>query len=255
MTIRRRELPPREPPPQYIVFDLDGTLCPHGRSVSENTASMVRSMRMAHGRCQVHLCTASTVGRTRPRILELLKDGILDRIWCGHGTSVLDGNGEFIERRVRRPLPQNLYDDLCGFRNASLAPKGTVPLAGDGSCYSFSILGKRFTPDQRKAYVEFESEARERDHIIDILSHRYPLWNFYLGGQTGIDIVPFGYGKERLIEELLSRTDRLTYFGDDYGSRGGDERVKLLLEKESRMWKLDTLKFVPIDVYNMRSPA
>ncbi len=234
--------------PKIIVYDLDGTLCPHGGNVEQHVAELLRRQSNV---AEVHICTASTIGRTRDRIKNLIEKGCLTRVWCGHGTSVLDGNGEFIKRYVRAPLPDELLEKLNFYRNQStFKNKGTVPLAGDSSCYSFSILGKRFTPEQRYDYLGHAQMYQERFKLVSMLRAEFPAWNFYMGGQTGIDIVPKGFGKDSVIKRLLTRTDKICFIGDDFRKFGGDESAADYIESTAKKWNLDTLFAYRIDGYD-----
>lgn len=98
----------------------------------------------------------------------------------------------------------------------------------------FSTVGKAANPEERAAYVEYESIAQERTHIADHLRRAFPELSITIGGQISIDISEKGNDKGQILNVLRERYDGpITFFGDKIYEGGNDYPFAVELEKET----------------------
>jgi phosphomannomutase len=98
----------------------------------------------------------------------------------------------------------------------------------------FSTVGKAATPEERSAYVEYESIAQERTHIADQLRRAFPGLSITIGGQISIDISEEGNDKGQVLAVLRKEYEGpITFFGDKIYEGGNDYPLAVELEKET----------------------
>ncbi|MDE0723739.1 MAG: HAD-IIB family hydrolase [Alphaproteobacteria bacterium] len=98
----------------------------------------------------------------------------------------------------------------------------------------FSTVGKAATPEERSAYVEYESIAQERTHIADQLRRAFPGLSITIGGQISIDISEEGNDKGQVLAVLRKEyKGPITFFGDKIYEGGNDYPLAVELEKET----------------------
>jgi phosphomannomutase len=91
---------------------------------------------------------------------------------------------------------------------------------------NFSIVGRKATPDQRKAYEDYDPEHSERKKIVEELKEKYPKLDFVIGGAVSIDIFNVGNDKSQIVEryfedalehnKIIFVGDRIPFPGNDY---------------------------------------
>ena len=87
---------------------------------------------------------------------------------------------------------------------------------------NFSILGRAKDPFLgRKEYMEWSKRTNEREDIADRLRNEFPGLSVALGGQTGIDIGPWGSDKSQILRDF-SKDDEIYFFGDRMEEGGND---------------------------------
>lgn len=212
---------------RLAVFDLDGTLCPHAESVSRETARVVEEWA-ARSDCVLMLSTATPPEGVAKRAREL--EGSFSEFHCCHGNVTLDSEFREVWRSDAPEVPEELLDFLRFEREmSSFDDRGEEPFYHAHGCTSFSVLGKRYTREQREAYVKHDARTQERTIIAIranefIHSRELPFYALR-GGVTGIDVfysgVDNGYGKARPLVDGDWYED-CVYFGDDFGACGGD---------------------------------
>ena len=90
---------------------------------------------------------------------------------------------------------------------------------------NFSILGRAKDPFLgRKEYMEWSKRTNEREDIADRLRNEFPGLSVALGGQTGIDIGPWGSDKSQILRDF-SEDDQLYFFGDRMEPGGNDHSL------------------------------
>jgi len=98
--------------------------------------------------------------------------------------------------------------------------------------FSFSVLGKRYGPAQREAYIEWERRTGERIRLIEQLYRHdsFEHFDYFLGGQTGIDVVRRGCHKGRIFDMLKDISGPVYAIGDGMMRYGNDRPLR------DRLW-------------------
>ena len=79
---------------------------------------------------------------------------------------------------------------------------------------NFSILGRDEDPSVgRDEYIKWNKDTNERDDIADRIRTSFTGLTVSLGGQTGLDIGPYGSDKSQILRDF-SEDDELHFFGD-----------------------------------------
>ena len=90
---------------------------------------------------------------------------------------------------------------------------------------NFSILGRGKDPSAgREEYMKWDKERLERQDIADRLRSAFPGLSVALGGQTGLDLGPYGSDKSQILRDF-SKDDELHFFGDRMEKGGNDHSL------------------------------
>ena len=106
---------------------------------------------------------------------------------------------------------------------------------------NFSILGRDKDPFLgREEYMRWDKDTDERAVIADRLRSSFPGLSVALGGQTGIDIGPYGSDKSQILRDF-SEDNELYFFGDRMESGGNDHSLgEAVKNRGGFTYKVDT---------------
>ena len=97
---------------------------------------------------------------------------------------------------------------------------------------NFSIVGRNADRNQRKLYVAWDSERKERITISKTFERKFPEIQAKVGGETGIDIFPKGSDKSQILRDF-NLSNELYFFGDRMDDDGNDYPLSTaILEKQ-----------------------
>lgn len=91
---------------------------------------------------------------------------------------------------------------------------------------NFSIVGRKATPEQRKAYIDYDSLNNEREYIANELNEYFgEKYNVHatVGGETGIDISGIGMDKSQIL--VAFEESPIEFFGDRMEVGGNDHSL------------------------------
>ena len=89
-----------------------------------------------------------------------------------------------------------------------------------GLC-NFSTLGRNATPEQRRAYYEWDQVWNERKLTAMLISAVWKDIECTVAGETGIDIYKKGTGKDQILS-TLKYDQPIHFFGDKQAPGGND---------------------------------
>ena len=89
-----------------------------------------------------------------------------------------------------------------------------------GLC-NFSTVGRNATPEQRRAYYEWDQKYQEREKMAAWINAVWKEVEATVAGETGIDIYARGAGKDQIIERLVEH-EPIHFFGDRQDPAGND---------------------------------
>lgn len=207
-----------------FVFDIDGTLTPSRKTIEPMFAEFFEKF------CKENLVYFVT-GSDKPKTIEQIGETIFNsaqlsfncagnEVWCKD--QLIYSNDWTPEQEVfdylDELLKQSLFPHKAG--NHIEVRKGMV---------NFSIPGRNCSYEQRKLYVEWDSEYQERRYFHKKLKTKFKHLDVYIGGETGLDIFRKGFGKSQAISKIrTSKTDILHYYGDQIFIGGNDYDAAML---------------------------
>ena len=199
------------------IFDVDGTITPSRKEIVHEFWAPFLIFCREH---DVYLVTGSDREKTVEQVgLDIFYT--VKRVYNCSGSDVYERdknvyrNDWELPREVERFLIDELAYSCFPIRNGlhiERRPGGV----------NFSILGRGKDPSVgRNEYMKWDKERMEREDIADRIKNAFPGLNVALGGQTGLDIGPYGSDKSQILRDF-SEDDEIHFFGDRMDTNGND---------------------------------
>ena len=210
---------------KHYIFDVDGTLTPSRQPITLEFKEFFLEF------CKTHKCHVVT-GSDHPKTLEQLGDEVCDALITIYNCS---GNDVWFRRqRVSKSdwrLPTNLEHMLKNKLNESPFELRTGNhIEHRIGSVNFSIVGRNANQTERKMYVEYDQQNKERERIAKQINMMFYGIEAMVGGDTGIDIYPQGKNKSQIIDDFDGH--ELYFFGDKMEEGGNDlPLAKVILDK------------------------
>lgn len=227
------------------VFDVDGTLTPSRGSIDPYFKMQFESW-MRHKK--VYFVTGSDAEKTIEQVGRDLWSKVVSYQCCGneiyaHGYKVYEmlwgqaEDGGELDQFLEKLLAESPYPVRCGTHIEKR--KGLV---------NFSTVGRECTQEQRKAYLAWDSEHKERLGLCRDVIERFPNVEASIGGEISIDIYPAGRNKGQ-VARYLQQQGPIYFFGDKTEPGGNDfPLARLLDEPPHRVYQVsgpeDTLRIL-----------
>ena len=198
------------------IFDVDGTITPSRQKIEHEFWAPFLIFCRHH---DVYLVT----GSDRQKTLEQLGLDICytaKRVYNCSGCDVYEKDKN-VYKDTWKPsdeVKQFLQDEL----DYSQFMIRTDPhIEERPGCINFSILGRGANWTEREVYKEWDKDEHERVSIARRFNERFPDLYATVGGQTGLDIAPFGRDKSQILRDF-NEDDELHFFGDRMDEGGND---------------------------------
>ena len=209
------------------IFDVDGTLTPSRGKMDESFFAWFDDFCSEN---EVYFVTGSDYAKTVEQLGEYLCEKVEGVYNCSG--AVLTKHGEVI-RTKEWEAPKELYDLMYGWLQSSPFPLRTgIHIEERPGMINFSIVGRGATSDQRKQYVKYDEENRERESIAYIINSEFENITATVGGETGIDIAPTGSDKSQILTDF-NYWDKINFYGDKMMPGGNDWPLALALVNTS----------------------
>ena len=207
-----------------FIFDVDGTLTPSRQIIDEEFLSFFFRFTFNN---EVYLVTGSDREKTIEQItLELYHN--CERVYNCSGSDVYESDKNVYRSEWTLPwdVERFLYDELD--YSQFLMRNGNHIERRPGGV-NFSILGRAKDPlFGREEYIKWDKDNNERLDIADRIRSNYPGLSVSIGGQTGIDIGPWGSDKSQILRDF-SEDDDLYFFGDNIEKGGNDHTLAMAI--------------------------
>ena len=203
-----------------FIFDVDGTLTPSRKQIDHSFWSFFLKFCCSN---DVYLVT----GSDREKTVEQLGLDICyraKRVYNCSGSDVYerDVNVYRDDWELPRDVERFLMDELA---YSCFPIRIGLHIEKRPGGVNFSILGRGKDPSVgRKEYMKWDKERMEREDIADRIKNAFPGLTVALGGQTGLDIGPYGSDKSQILRDF-SKDDELHFFGDRMEKGGNDHSL------------------------------
>ena len=205
-----------------FIFDVDGTLTPSRQIINEEFLSFFFRFTFDN---DVYLVTGSDRAKTVDQVTPELYDNC-ERVYNCSGSDVYEGDMNVYRSDWDLPWEvERFLDDELDYSQFPMRNGNHIERRPGG--INFSILGRAQDPFfGRSEYVKWDKDTDERSDIADRIRSNFPGLSVALGGQTGIDIGPYGSDKSQILRDF-SKDDELYFFGDNIEKGGNDHTLAM----------------------------
>ncbi len=205
-----------------FIFDVDGTLTPSRQIINEEFLSFFFRFTFNN---EVYLVTGSDREKTLEQVTPELYDNC-ERVYNCSGSDVYEGDMNVYRSDWDLPWEvERFLDDELDYSQFPMRNGNHIERRPGG--INFSILGRAQDPFfGRSEYVKWDKDTDERSDIADRIRSNFPGLSVALGGQTGIDIGPYGSDKSQILRDF-SKDDELYFFGDNIEKGGNDHTLAM----------------------------
>ena len=141
-------------------------------------------------------------GSDKPKTLEQVGEEIYNacmRVFNCSGNDVYYGSNQLYKNKWT--LPEGPHEWLAIELTESKYPKRTgLHFEHRTGMCNFSVVGRNATMGERKMYVEYDTKSKERIRIAEQFQKFFPAIQAVVGGETGIDIFPYGKDKAQIVK-------------------------------------------------------
>ena len=207
-----------------FIFDVDGTLTPSRQEIDMDFAVFFTEFCAEN---DVYLVTGSDREKTMEQVGEEIYS-LADRVYNCSGSDVWEGNVNVYTSDWQIPEEAELW--LKAECRLSDFPLRTgLHIENRPGMVNFSVVGRNATIGERKMYVEYDTKTKERIRIAKEFQKFFPAIQAVVGGETGIDIFPYGKDKAQIINDFNELEDTLHFFGDRMDPAGNDYPLKKVI--------------------------
>lgn len=200
-----------------FIFDVDGTLTPSRQLIDPKFKEFFTQFCIDN---DVYLVTGSDYAKTQEQLGNYLLRWPIFVYNCSGNEKW--AKGELVHSREWHP-PIELIKILEGWLQSSKFPLRTGNhIESRSGTINFSIVGRGATLGERKLYVEWDTNNRERETIAHIINSELTDITASVGGETGLDIYPTGFDKSQILQDFDLKEDTLYFFGDKTDLGGND---------------------------------
>tara|TARA_Y100001963_G_scaffold137653_1_gene201587 strand:+ start:333 stop:1040 length:708 start_codon:yes stop_codon:yes gene_type:complete len=209
-----------------FIFDVDGTLTSSRCQIDPDFRAFMLKFSWEN---DVYLVT----GSDRQKTLEQVGEDLYNRskrVYNCSGSDVYEGDENVYRSDWELPWDvERFLDDELDYSSFPIRNGNHIERRPGG--VNFSILGRASDPFLgRKEYMEWNERTDERAVIADRLRRSFPGLSIALGGQTGLDIGPYGSDKSQILRDF-SKDDKLHFFGDRMEKGGNDYSLAEAVKK------------------------
>lgn len=202
------------------AFDMDGTLTPARLPMTEEFKKNFLPWLKEHKAFIATGSDYSKVGEQLP--LDVINE--FDGIYSSMGNTLYKKGEAVYKKEIE--YNKELLDDLENFRKITKYPNKLFGnyIEKRTGMINFCVIGRDCPYDERVKYTAWDKENGERLAIQKALSEKYPDYDFEVGGNISIDIIPKGCGKGQIAHHLREQypNEKIIFFGDRTFPGGND---------------------------------
>ena len=211
---------------KIYIFDVDGTLTPSRQRINREFAVWFSKFAEKN---LVYLVT----GSDRPKTIEQIGEFIYHKCQsvyqcsgaeCWQGDRKVYTSDWILRNSAQEWLEDQLHRSKFDIRTGN-------HIEHRPGCVNFSIVGRNADPEQREQYINHDINTSERKRISEEFNLLFPDLQATIGGETGLDIGPFGSDKSQILKEFNKR-DEILFFGDAMFEGGNDRPLADALKSQ-----------------------
>lgn len=208
---------------KHYIFSVDGTLADLESPMDPNFMRWFEHWMLKQN---VYLCTNNTYQNILPRLGRRILERSVATFVCG-GNAVWIKNKEAIVKSWRPP------SELISFLEAQLKNSPFKFRSGPNIEYrtgmiSFSVAGKSATEEDRKRYVSWDKQTKERSTLIETINKQFPDVFVCRVGEIDIDIMP-GVNKSQILQYF--KNEKIMFIGSDFSKNSDEKPLKTAVEE------------------------
>ena len=217
-----------------FLFDVDGTLTPSRDKIDENFSHWLLDF---FTRNDCYIITGSDYEKTVEQIGDELCRAAVKCYNCA-GNSVWVKGENVYNREIGVPEKlQTLFDMFLDESAFPIRTGGHIEVRP--GLINFSVLGRNATREQRAEYVQWDKNTGERELMAQMISESDFFYDVRVAGETGLDIVEYGFGKEQIIKDFDTDSHHIHFFGDKMEEGGNDyELARKVKESGNRAFNV-----------------
>lgn len=208
-----------------FIFDVDGTLTISRRAIDTEFKKFFKQFITDN---KVWLVTGSDYSKTVQQLGQDICESVVTVYNCS-GNDVWS-KGKRVNSKSFE-APKELYDLMNSWLQVSPFPLRTGNhIEKRMGTINFSIIGRNATFEERKLYVNYDVENRERESIALQINSEFKNITATIGGEIGIDIYNTGCDKSQILEDFDKPYNDIYFFGDKCDPGGNDYPLAKLLK-------------------------
>ena len=182
---------------KVFIFDVDGTLTPSRRSMTNSFENFFFKWAT---RNTFYLVSGSDLDKIKEQVPEHILELAQGIFTCG-------GNKFYIDNELQYENKFEPPDDLITYLEHQLEIAQFLARCGNhienrGAMLNFSVVGRDCSLDKRKLYFEYDKKNNEREDIAKEIKEKWPELDAVIGGQISIDIAQKGNDKSQVIRKI-----------------------------------------------------
>ena len=198
-----------------FVFDVDGTLTPSRSPINKEFEEWFYNFTNRH---KVYLVTGSDYEKTIEQLGERICESV-DTVYNCSGSSVWKQGKNVYNNDWHLPMTERSFLLQCLSKSKFVLRTG-LHIEERKGMINFSVVGRNATLGERKLYVKWDTEQKERNRIASEFNSMFPNLVATVGGDTGIDISPRGSDKSQILRDFDK--EEIVFFGDAVYEGGND---------------------------------
>ena len=222
-----------------FIFDVDGTLTPSRGAINPSFLRFMLKFCKTH---DVYLATGSDAPKTIEQVGKGLFEAVARSYNCSgnsvweKGVNIYNNDWSLPEKPWKYLESQLLY--------SKFSPKTGWHFDERPGLVNFSIIGRKATQKQRELYVDWDTKTKERWAIASEFNSNFSdEFNVVaqVAGETGMDIMPIGKGKQQIINDFDLGKDTIYFFGDKTMQGGNDYDIARVVSdlKNGHVFQVD----------------
>ncbi|KAJ2549070.1 Phosphomannomutase 1 [Coemansia sp. RSA 1933] len=216
----------REFPDTICLFDVDGTLTPARREITESTRKMLSNLRK---KCVIGFVGGSDLAKQKEQLgtnaLEMF-----DFCFSENGLTAFRLGQELPKNSFLQYLGEERYTKLVNFclryiADLELPQKRGTFIEFRQGMVNVSPIGRNCSQEERNNYEKFDLEHKVREKFVAALQEEFAGMGlkFSIGGQISFDVFPEGWDKTYCLRHIETEGFTTIHFFGDKTFKGGND--------------------------------